>query len=255
MGMSWRSAIVTGASSGIGEALARALAKAGVTVGLTARRADRLESIANEIQAQGGIAAWASADAANPSATLEAISNLIETIGPIDLLIANAGRAGRASDLGFSADSFEKVLRVNLLGTAYAIDAVLPGMIERGQGQLVGISSMAGYRGLPGSAGSYSTSKAGLSNMLEGLRIELRGKGIAVSVVHPGFVRTPMTSKFQDSLSWVVSSETAAQIILKGARARKRTISFPWQAACLMGSLRLLPGFAYDRLVQRLMPR
>ncbi|CAN5619164.1 SDR family oxidoreductase [soil metagenome] len=254
MRMESQSAIVTGASSGIGEAMARQLSAIGVKVGLTARRADRLERIASEIRDQGGTAAVAQADANDRSATREAIGRLTDELGPIDLLIVNAGRGGSTPAVGFSAEAFEQIVRVNLIGAAYAIEAVLPGMLERGQGHLVGISSMAGYRGLPGSTG-YCSSKAGLSTLFEGLRVELRGRGIDVTVVHPGYVHTEMTSRFKTPLPWVMDSETAARIILRGVAARRRDVAFPWQTASLMGFMRLLPGAAYDRMVKRFMPR
>ncbi|HEV3164610.1 MAG TPA: SDR family NAD(P)-dependent oxidoreductase [Isosphaeraceae bacterium] len=248
-------AVITGASSGIGAELARRLAAAGVRVGLTARRAEALEHLAAAIRAQGGTAAVAPADAADPAATRLAMARLSEELGPVDLLIANAGVGLDTPAVRFSAAQFEEMVRVNLIGAAVAIESVLPLMLERRQGHIVGISSLAAYRGLPHSAG-YSATKAGLSTLLEGLRVELRPRGLMVTTVHPGYVRTPMTADSGRPQPFLMEVGPAAEIILNGIAARRREINFPWRAAFLMGLLRRLPGGLYDRLAGALlMPR
>jgi short-subunit dehydrogenase len=248
-------AVVTGASSGIGAELARQLAAAGMRVGLSARRAEALEALAGEIRDRGGTAAVAPADAADPEATRRAVSRLAEELGPIDLLIANAGVSVAAPDRAFSAEALEAMVRVNLLGAAYAIEAVLPTMLERGRGHLVGISSLAAYRGLPGSVG-YAATKAALTSLLEGLRVELRPRGIAVTAVHPGFVRTPMIAGQANPQPFVMDVAPAARIILKGIAARRPWVAFPWPTAALASLGRWLPPTVSDRLVERLlMPR
>ncbi|MEO6807794.1 MAG: SDR family NAD(P)-dependent oxidoreductase [Isosphaeraceae bacterium] len=242
-------AIITGASSGLGAELARQLAARGVAVGLTARRAEALDLLANEIQSQGGRAVFATADAGDPLATCAAIRTLTETLGPIDLLIANAGVALPSPGGRFSAESLDGMVRVNLIGAAYAIDTVLPSMIERGCGQIVGISSLAAYRGLPGSVG-YSASKAALTSMLEGLRAELRSKKIAVTVVHPGFIRTPMTIGSSEPQPFLMNADRAARIILKGVAARRAQISFPLPTVTLATLGRWLPTGISDQLTR-----
>jgi short-subunit dehydrogenase len=240
-------AVITGASSGIGAELARRLADRGVRLGLTARRADRLEQLAAEIQARGGTAAVAPADAADPASTRAAIVHLARQLGPVELLIANAGVGLSAPASQFSAEAFEQMVRVNLLGAAVAIEVVLPGMLERRRGHIVGVSSLAGWRGLPQTAG-YSATKAGLSTLLEGLRVELRLKGVDVTVVHPGYVRTPMTEGSGNWQPFLLEVGPAAERILRGIAARRREINFPWQTALLMDLVRRLPGPVYDRL-------
>ncbi len=117
------------------------------------------------------------------------------------------------------------MVRTNLLGAAYAIEAVLPGMIQRGRGHIVGISSMASYRGLP-RVGGYCATKAGLSTLLEGLRVDLRPRGIAVTTVHPGYVRTPMTEGGRHRQPWMIEPDRAARIISEGSpRGRRRSTS------------------------------
>lgn len=245
-------AAITGASSGLGAEMARQLARAGMRVGLTARRADRLEQLAGEIRAGGGTAAVEAADAADPEATRSALAAIARQLGPVDLLIANAGVAEPTPGIAFPAGAFDRMVRVNLTGAAYAIEAVLPSMVERRRGQIVGVSSLAGYRGLPGSAG-YSATKAGLSALLEGLRPELRRHGIAVTTVHPGYVRTEMTAGEARPMPFLMDAEPAVRIILRGIAARRSRVDFPRPMAAFLRLVRLLPDAVYDPMAARLM--
>jgi short-subunit dehydrogenase len=247
-------AVITGASSGIGTALARNLAKAGVRVGLTARRTEALESLAGSIQAWGGTAVVAPADATDRVSTHAAIERVASELGPIDLLIANAGMGLSTPADHFSADDVEQLVRVNILGVAYAVEAVLPPMLARGRGHIVGISSLAAYRGLPGTGG-YCATKAALSALLESLRVELRPKGIAVTTVHPGYVRTPMTERANHRMPFLMDVEHAARIISRGIAARRSEVNFPWPIAGFMALVRLLPNSIYDRLSHALIGR
>ena len=246
-------AIITGASSGIGAALARRLAKAGVRVGLTARRGDRLGALVEEIRGRGGSAVFATADARDGPAFGEAIGQLRTELGTVDLLIANAGVGRSTPAIGFSAATIAELFEVNLLGAARAVEAVLPAMTARGRGQIVGISSLAGIRGLPGSAG-YCASKAALTTLLDGLRADLRRHGVDVTTVHPGYVETPMTAGASHAKPWEMSADRAAAIIVDGIARRRSRIDFPWQMAALMRLVRLLPTGVFDRLAIRLIP-
>lgn len=246
MSIDCRAAVITGASSGLGAEMARQLAASGVPLGLIARRADRLDALASRIAEAGGVVHVAVADVADSRATREAIASLGERLGPIDLLLANAGVARPSSARGFSADEFERMVRVNLLGASYAFEAVLPGMLARQRGHLVGVSSLAAYRGLPGSAG-YSASKAALSTLLEGFRVELRGSGIAVTTVHPGYVRTEMTDVNDFAMPFLMDVEPAVRIILRGIAARRAEVNFPWPIARFLGLARYWPNALYDR--------
>jgi short-subunit dehydrogenase len=246
-------ALVTGASSGIGAALARRLAEEGVRVGVTARRAEALEALAREIRARGGTVAVVAADATDREATRAAFTQIAAALGPIDLLIVNAGVGRTTPALGFSAEMAETMIRVNLIGAVYAVETVLPTMLQRRRGQIVGISSLAAYRGLPGSA-VYSATKAGLSTLLEGLRVELRGRGITVTTVHPGYIRTPMLEGPTRPHPFLMEVDRASRIILKGIAARRRTVNFPWPVAAFMTLVHTLPGAVYDRLAARLAP-
>ena len=171
-----RVAVITGASSGIGRALAVALAARGARVGVTARRADRLAQLVAEVRTAGGLIEAATCDAGDRAATLTAIRGLAEKLGPVDLLVANAGLGHSAGADPMNVPAFEEMVRVNQLGVAYAFEAVMESMLARKTGHLVAISSMAAYKGLPGSAG-YCATKAAVNAYCEGLRIELRGRG------------------------------------------------------------------------------
>ena len=246
-------ALVTGASSGLGAEMARQLGRSGWRVGLTARREAELEAVARSIREAGGTAFVAPADIADPAALRAAIAAVAEALGPVDLLVANAGVGISMVGQDFSAEAFDRMIGVNLSGVGHAIEAVLPGMLRKGAGQIVGISSLAGFRGLPGSSG-YSATKAALSALLEGLRADLARSGIVVTTVHPGFVRTPMTAGSSKLMPLAIDVEPAARIILRGIASRRSRVDFPWRMAALLGLVRLLPDRLYDRMTVRLLP-
>jgi short-subunit dehydrogenase len=247
-----RVAAITGASSGLGAELARQLALEGWSVGLTARREPDLERLASEIRARGGTAFVAPADAADPIATREALMSIAQALGPVDLLIANAGVGLGTTARKFSAADISTMIQVNLTGAVHAIEAVLPGMIERKRGRIVGVSSLAAFRGLPGSPG-YCATKAGLTALLEGLRPELRVLGIGVTTVHPGYIRTPMTANQTGFQPLLMDVESAARIILRGVARGKSKINFPRRMTWLLRLVQLLPDPVYDRLTAGLL--
>lgn len=223
-----RVAVVTGASSGIGWALAKELASEGYAVGLTARRAERLEALADEIRAAGGTAAVAPADASDRDATIAAIHALAAELGPVDLLVANAGLGISEPMDAPNAAEYEHMVKVNLLGPYYAFEAVVPSMLERGQGHLVGVSSLAAYITGPG-AGQYSATKAGLSSWLESVRLEMRPRGIHVTTIQPGFVKTPMTEVNSFKMPLLMSAKRAGRLVAKAIRRKKKVYDFPWR--------------------------
>jgi short-subunit dehydrogenase len=244
-------AVVTGASSGIGAEVARQLAAAGAKVGMMALPDSSLDAGAKAIHDRGGVVSAIGVDVTQRDAVQSAIEQVTRELGPIDLLILNAG-VGRVTAVeSFSAGDVEQMVRVNLLGVVYAIDAALPSMLQRRRGHLVGVSSLSSHRGQPVFSG-YCASKAGVATLLEGLRIELRPYGISVTTVRPGFVRTPMNAAFK-SPRFVIEVEPAARIILKGIAERRPEVNFPWQPALLMGIARWLPNGIYDRLAAKLM--
>ncbi len=239
-------AIITGASSGIGWALAKELARQGAKVGLVARRRDNLEKLQGEIRAAGGQAALAAADVAQRGPTVEAIRSLIEQFGQVDLLVANAGVGAPTALEPLNTSDIEKMFQVNTFGTVYAIEAVLPAMLARGSGHLAAVSSAAAYKGLPGESG-YCASKAAVNVFMEGLRIHLRDRGIHVTTICPGFVRTPMTEVNKFKMPWLMGPDEAARRITRALARKKKEYTFPWQMAVLMKVTRWLPDWLVAR--------
>jgi short-subunit dehydrogenase len=243
-------AVVTGASSGIGWALCKELAARGCKVGLLARRRQQLEQLAKEIEHAGGTAALAAADVGNREQTLEAIHALSATLGPVDLLVANAGVGAPTLVDPINIGDIEKMIRVNLLGVIYSIEAVLPEMLKRGNGHLAAVSSMASYKGLPGES-AYCASKAGVNIYMEGLRIQLRDRGIAVTTICPGFVKTPMTAVNEFHMPFVMEAETAARRIARALERRVKVYNFPKRMSVLMKFTALLPDWMIARAMTK----
>ncbi len=248
-----RNALITGASSGIGAALAEALAARGCHVVLAARREDALQAVATRIRAAGGTATVQVLDVRDAEATVATLQRLDEEQGGLQLVVANAGVSRWTPAAEVTWEQAAAIVDVNVRGATATLLALLPRMVQRGSGHLVGISSLAGYRGLPRHA-VYSASKAYLSVLLEGLRVELRGTGVAVTDVRPGFVRTPMTAKNTFRMPFLVEPEEAAEHILAGIERRAPVVTFPWQLATVVRATRLLPAGLWDE-VARLGPR
>lgn len=242
-------AFITGASSGIGLALARQLAREGTKLGLVARRGDLLESVANEIREEGGAALALVTDVRDRMAVHAAAAATAQQFGPIDLLIANAGVGHAIPAESFDAAIFEDTFRTNLMGAVYAVEAVLPSMLERHAGQIVGVSSLAAYRSFP-QTHAYCASKAALNAFLEGLRAEVGSEGIAVTVACPGFVRTPMTAKNRGAMPFLLEPDAAAKRILAAVRAKRPVYNFPLPMAALMRLVQWLPARVLDRALR-----
>jgi short-subunit dehydrogenase len=235
-------AIITGASSGIGWALARVLAAEGYKVGLVARRQEKLATLARAICQAGGHAAFAAADVGDRGKMLAAIHGLATQLGPVDLLIANAGVGMPTRLEPMNVLDIEEMFRVNTLGVVYAIEAVLPEMLCRGRGHLAAVSSLAAYKGMPGES-AYCASKAAVNTYMEGLRIHLRDKGIVVTTLCPGFVRTPMTEVNQFHMPWLLEADVAARRMMRALHRRRKVYNFPWQTSLLMKLTCWLPDW------------
>jgi short-subunit dehydrogenase len=239
--------LVTGASSGIGRALAVELGKRGARLGLTARREAELLQVAEEVERAGGKALALPADVRNAEDMNGAAERVREKWGGVDVLIANAGMSTTTAGMSLNAGEASDVISINVIGVVNSVAAVLPDMLKRGSGQLIAISSLASYRGMPKS-GAYSASKAAVSTFFESLRIDLRRSGVDVTVIHPGFIRTPMTANRKKKLPFLLEPEDAACRIIKAIERRARTYAFPWQLAGLVRVIRHMPGALYDRL-------
>lgn len=243
-------ALITGASSGIGHALARLLAGEGCRVGLVARRADLLGGLVEEIRQAGGSAEFAAADVANREQVVPALHGLADRLGPPDLLIANAGVGAPTLVDPLNVTDVEKMFQVNVLGVLYAIEAVLPAMLQRGRGHLAAVSSLAAYKGLPGESG-YTASKAAVNTFMEGLRIQLRGRGIAVTTLCPGFVRTPMTEENPFHMPWLLQADEAARRMVQALRRRRKVYNFPLGTTMLMKLTAWLPDWLVERSMRK----
>lgn len=240
--------VITGASSGIGLALARHYAGFGAILGLIARRKDRLRRLADGLSCPCEIYA---ADVRDARAMREAAAQFVERHGPPDIVIANAGVSrGNLTDHPEDLEVFETILDTNVIGMARTFHPYLASMRQACRGTLVGIASVAGYRGLPG-ASAYSASKAAAISYLESLRVELRGSGISVITICPGYVDTPMTAKNPYPMPFIMSAETAAGKIARVIARNRPFAVIPWQMAVMARILKILPNVVYDRLLAK----
>lgn len=248
----WRQKVVliTGASSGIGRALAIYLGQRGAAVGLLARRADALRELAGEVERAGGRALALPADVRDAAAVSDAAEDLRARFGAIDVLIANAGIATTGHITGVRPEVVSDVMSINVMGAANSVAAVLPAMVARGAGQLVAISSLAAYRGLPKSA-VYCASKAALSAFFESVRVDLRGTGIDVTIIYPGFIKTPLTAGRKAQMPFLMELEDATKKIVRAIEARRKSYAFPWQLASIVRASMLFPIPLYDRIVSK----
>lgn len=258
--MDWSKKVVliTGASSGIGHALALELARRGAKLGLVARRKEVLDEIVSEIQSKradnGGEHSTAvvalAADVKDRNSIRAAAEQLSAKLGRVDMLIANAGIGVTNDGAELDAAKLADVIDVNVIGAANSVAAVVPEMVARGSGHLVVISSLAAYRGLPKS-GAYCASKAAVSALFESLRLDLQPRGIDVTIIHPGFIKTPLTAGRQAQLPWLMEVDDAAKKILAAIEARKKSYAFPWQLATIVRAGMLMPNFLYDWISRR----
>lgn len=252
MSVDWsnRVVLITGASSGIGRALAVELSRRGAAVGLLARRADALQACVREIEAQDGRALALPADVTQAEEVRAAVADLTARFAPVELLVANAGVGGRIGSAQFDAEDVANVLQVNVVGAANCVAAVLPAMRARGRGQLVAISSLAAYRGLPKSS-SYCASKAALTAMFESLRLDLKDTGIDVTIIYPGFIKTPLTATRHARMPYLMELDDAIRKIVRAIEQRRKAYAFPWQLASLVRLGLVMPGALYDRIALR----
>jgi short-subunit dehydrogenase len=239
----WENVLITGASSGIGYAVAKAIASRGARVFVAARRVDRLQSLVDEIVGAGGRAEALEMDVADADAHHDAVREL-DTRAPLDLVIANAGVSGTSPGTEIDWKVVRHALDINLVGAAATICGALPGMVARKRGHVSAVSSLAGWRGLPGSA-AYSASKAGIITFLESLRVDLDGSGLAVTAICPGFVKTDMTAKMK-GLPFLMEVDRAAEVIVSSLVARDWMCAFPTPTALGMRALTWLPRPVYD---------
>jgi len=283
--MDWSDKVVliTGASSGIGRGLAVELARRGAKLGLMARGAaaqkaigaavggrrstdppvsivpsPALLEVAQEIEektsSQRGAAAERTlllpADVRDAKAVRAAADRLREEFGKIDVLIANAGMAATTEATELDPEEVAKLIGVNVIGAVNSVAAVLPEMAKRGSGQLVAVSSLSAYRGLRKSA-AYCASKASLSSFFESLRIDLIGSGVDVTIIHPGFIKTPLTAGRKADMPFLMELDYAVNKIIGAIEKKRKSYAFPWQLATIVRAGMFMPNFMYDWISRR----
>ena len=243
-----RRIFITGASSGIGAALAKAYAARGAKLGLVARRGAELQSLADSLSCESIVL---TADVRDNASMQDAAARFSERFGLPEVVIANAGVShGTATERREDLATFEEVVDINLLGMVRTFQPFLAGMCAARHGSLVGIASVAGFRGLPG-ASAYSASKAAAISYLESLRVELRGSGVSVTTLCPGYIATPMTARNPYTMPFMMPAEQAAKKMILAIDDRRNFAVMPWQMAVVGRIMRVLPNRLYDTLAAK----
>jgi short-subunit dehydrogenase len=242
--------LLTGAAHGIGQATVMALARRGAPLGLIDRDGPALAALAQELQDMGATIAEAVADVTDRDAIRRAVATITARIGPIEVLVACAGIGTLTLVPNLDTAMLRQTLDVNVLGVAHSIEAVLPGMIARGRGHIVGVASVAGYRGFPWMI-SYSASKAALIAYLEALRPGLSRRGVTVTTVCPGFVRTRLSTHvpYRRPVK-MIEPEEAARYLVRAVERRPRNCVFPWNMRIGLAILKYMPDPFFDRLMR-----
>jgi len=241
--------LITGASSGIGEALAKKFAEEGALLALTARRKDILDRFAKNLEIKTRVVSY-KCDVTN----LDEVRNVYRQIkidfGKVDIALLNSGVSFRSAIKEFSAEKAKIIFDTNVMGIINFVEVILPDFISERSGIFVGVSSLADSRGFPKS-GFYCASKAAASIFLESLRIELKPFNVKVITVRPGFVKTPMTDKNEFFMPLLMEPDKAAEIIVKGIKKGKKIIQFPLAISLAVKLLRIIPDSLFEYLASR----
>jgi short-subunit dehydrogenase len=230
--------------------MALEIAARGGQLGLLARREDLLNEIVDDARKQNVRAVAATADVRDAKAVREAADRFRKELGPIDILIANAGIGTADHAIRLTPEHAANVIGINVLGAVNSVAAVLPEMVERKQGRLVAISSLAAYRGLAKSA-AYCASKAALTAYFESLRIDLRHTGVGVTIIHPGFIKTDLTAGRAAKMPYLMELEDGVKKIVSAIEREKKLYAFPWQLATIVRASMLMPVAMYDWIAER----
>lgn len=240
-----KSLVISGASSGLGLALARHYLEQGATIAAFARRGELLQPLSTEFP---GRAFCYELDVRDAPAVQQAANDFITHVGRPDVVIANAGvSVGTLTEYAEDIDAFQQVLDINVLGMVKTFQPFIAAMREAKRGTLVGIASVAGFRGLPGSS-AYSASKAAAISYLESLRVELRDSGVKVVTICPGYIRTPMTANNPYVMPFMLDADVAAKRMVSAIESETSFAVIPWQMGMVGRVLKLLPRWSYDRL-------
>ncbi len=243
-----RRVFITGASSGIGAALARYYAAQGAQLGLVGRDRERLNLVASSLDCESCSYA---VDVRDAAAMQAAAQDFIANFGPPDIVIANAGVSrGTLTESSEDLAAFRAVMDINVLGLVHTFHPFIQAMKEQGGGSLAGIASVAGLRGLPG-AGAYSASKAAAIAYLEALRVELASAGIHVTTICPGYIKTPMTDVNPYPMPFLMDADIATRKMAQLIDRRRRYAILPWQMALLGRLMKLIPAPLWDWVMRK----
>lgn len=241
---------ITGASSGIGRALALEYAASGVVIGLAARRRELLEALADEIKQKGAHALVFELDVTDPSAVEATALAFIKEAGGCDLAVANAGIGWNVIKSRYhEADKLTEVIEVNLNGVIHTLAAFLPSMLSNRSGHLAAIGSVAGFRGLP--SGSYSAAKAAVKTMMDTWRVAYHGRGIKFTTICPGFIDTPILDNMDRKALFIVSAERTAVLIRRAIERNKKTAVVPWFWNLIIPWMKLAPDWLLARFTAK----
>lgn len=241
---------ITGATSGIGLALAQHYAAAGHTVLASARAGPKLSAL-DALTAPGTLHCYA-LDVTDEAAVLACVLAMEAAHGPLDLAILNAGTYAALGVADFNCAAARALMEVNYFGICHGLAALMPRFCARGRGQIAAMASVAAYCGLP-YAGPYSAAKSAVIRLCESLAPELARQGVNLCVINPGFVKTPLTDLNDFPMPFLISAHTAAQRIAQGLAARPFEIRVPRRLAWLLRVLASLPYALYFRLTRRLL--
>jgi short-subunit dehydrogenase len=241
-----------GASSGIGAALAPALVAQGARLAISSRREEELNTVADAAALKGRRPLVKPLDVTDLDAMRQLYGDLVAEWGKVDVLLYNAGTWAQAEATNFNTEQAVNQVNVNFLGLIRAVGTVMPDMIARRSGEIVGMASVAGYAGFPRAA-AYSSSKAGVNAFLQSLRIELHRFGVGVTTINPGFVKTDLTDRNSFPMPFMITSETAADSIIKGLLEGDTEIHFPKRLSWPLKVYTALPRPIYERLARRFM--
>ncbi len=231
---------LVGASDGLGAAVAHQLSRRGVSLVLSARSEDRLKDLAETLPGRADVVTTDVTDAAS-------LKRAADAAGEIDGVIQTSGAYWPFGATKWDAEQAETMAQVNYVGTMKLMSTILPRFTSRDRGHIVLTGSLAGFRGLPGAA-PYSSSKAGVMSLAESLHADLRGTGVEVQLVNPGFVRTRLTDKNDFAMPFIMEPEKAAQIFVEHMTSDRFQRSFPWQMAWAFRAAQILPDSLYYRI-------
>lgn len=246
-GVAW----VTGAGTGIGRALAKRLAETGWIVAASARTARDLDNLAAEVP--GRITSF-QLDVTDERACAATAAAIAASLGPVDLAVFNAGSYFPTTAEDFSVANFRKTVDVNLMGEINCMGPLVPAMVARRSGHIVLMASLTGYVGLP-TAASYGATKAALISVAQAFKPDFERFGVTISVINPGFVKTPLTDKNTFPMPFLIDTEEAVDHIMAGIGSRRFEISFPWQMAAAIRLLASVPNWAKFAITRRMLPR